>query len=295
MSGPLRICLIGFGEVGQILADDLARANGELSAWDIKFVDAVSAPAQAIARRSIRAGKDAADAMRGADFVISAVTAAQTKAAAYVAAQAIKSGTFYLDLNSASPAAKRDAGRAIDGAGAHYVEAAVMSPIQPKRIATAMLLGGPHAERFLPIAQDLGFSGARLFSAELGRASAAKMCRSIMVKGIEALLCEALLTARHYGVEGDVLASLKDLFPGPDWPKLSRYMISRAIEHGVRRAEEMREAAETVREAGLEPLMSAACAERQDWAAQFKATLGAEELQPMLDALRASLSRDQAR
>jgi 3-hydroxyisobutyrate dehydrogenase-like beta-hydroxyacid dehydrogenase len=158
-----------------------------------------------------------------------------------------------------------------------------------------MLLGGPHAERFLPIAQDFGLSGTRFFSAELGRASAAKMCRSVMVKGIEALLCESLLAARHYGVEDDVLSSLEDLFPGPDWPKLSRYMISRAVEHGVRRAEEMREAAETVREAGLEPLMSAACAERQDWAAQFKAVLGAEELQPMLDAVRASLSRDQAR
>ena len=121
---------------------------------------------------------------------------------------------------------------------------------------------------FYLIAGSLGFSGMTVFSDRLGKAAAAKLCRSVMVKGIEALLAEALLAARHYDVEDTVLASLDDLFPGPEWARLSRYMISRSVEHGERRSEEMREAARTVQEAGVEPLMSAACAERQIWASR---------------------------
>ena len=48
-----------------------------------------------------------------------------------------------------------------------------------------------------------------VFSDEIGRASAAKMCRSVIVKGMEALLGESLLAARHYGVESAVLESLR--------------------------------------------------------------------------------------
>jgi hypothetical protein len=106
-----------------------------------------------------------------------------------------------------------------------------------------------------------------------------------MIKGMEALLTESLLAARHYGVESTVIDSLRNLFPGENWPVLARYMISRSLIHGRRRAEEMREVAQTVAEAGLEPHMSAASAQRQDWAAAFREATSIEELEPMLDAV----------
>jgi 3-hydroxyisobutyrate dehydrogenase-like beta-hydroxyacid dehydrogenase len=160
-----------------------------------------------------------------------------------------------------------------------------MSPIGPKRIASPILLGGAHAEEFLKLGQPLGFTGASVFAHEVGRASAAKMCRSVMIKGMEALLAESLLAARKYGVEATVLASLKDLFPAADWSKLAQYMISRSLIHGRRRAEEMREVAQTVAYTGLTPHMSAACAERQEWAAQFRDCADAETLESMLDRI----------
>lgn len=268
MSTIDRVCLLGFGEVGQILADDLPQAGvTALAAWDIKFPDADSIPSRGLAGRRVTPGADAPHAADGADLVISAVTADQTLEAALAAAPGLKPGSFYLDMNSASPATKIAAARRVEEAGGRYVEAAVMSPVPAKRRATPMLLGGPHAEAFLPAAGALGMAGATVYSDRLGKASAAKMCRSVMVKGVEALLAEAVLAARHYGVEDTVLDSLNDLFPGPDWSRLSRYMISRSVEHGVRRAEEMREAARTVEEAGVDPLMTAACATRQQWAA----------------------------
>jgi 3-hydroxyisobutyrate dehydrogenase-like beta-hydroxyacid dehydrogenase len=158
-----------------------------------------------------------------------------------------------------------------------------------------MLLGGPHAEAFLERARALGFSGAKVFSPIIGQASATKMCRSVIIKGVEALLSESLLSARHYGVEKTVLDSLSDLLPAGDWEKLALYFISRTLEHGTRRAEEMRESAKTVAEAGLEPLMAAATAEREDWAAAHKHALAyACDLGAMLDAIRKNIDKDAA-
>ena len=105
-----------------------------------------------------------------------------------------------------------------------------------------------------------------------------------MIKGVEALLTESMLAARYYGVEQIVLDSLSDLLPLPEWNKTAQYMISRSLEHGARRAEEMREAARTVAEAGIAPLMSDAIAKRQDWAADYRGALS-PDLIAMLDAV----------
>ena len=294
MSAFSRVCLIGFGEVGQILADDLAKAGVKhVAAYDILFSKPDTIPSRAAAKRvAVRKASDATSAVRDCELVISAVTAASDLDAAKSVNAGIPSGAFYLDLNSASPGMKVKAARIVESAGGRYVEAAVMTPFPPKRIASPMLLGGPHAEAFLERATSLGFKGAEVFSRELGKASATKMCRSVMIKGIEALLMESMLAARHYGVEETVLASLSDLLPVGDWEKLARYMISRSVEHGVRRAEEMREVAHTVAEAGVAPLMSAAAAERADWAANHKEALAHAALAKMLDHVLKVIDRD---
>jgi 3-hydroxyisobutyrate dehydrogenase-like beta-hydroxyacid dehydrogenase len=288
MSERRSIGLIGLGEVGQVLAIDLNRASGvDLCAWDRLFPLADSEPHQAAARLPfLRAASRMAEAVRDRT-VISAVTAGECLAAAVEAAQAVTPGSYYLDLNSVSPRAKVEAARAVEAAGGRYVEAAVMSPIAPQRIASPVWLGGPHAADFLPLAQSLGFTGAAVYSRTIGEASAAKMCRSVIIKGMEALLAESLLTARRHGVEDAVLTSLKDLFPVADWRKLARYMIGRSLQHGRRRAEEMREAVRTVAEAGVEPWMSRGCVERQQWAAAHAVVLDHEPLTEMLDALLA--------
>ena len=282
-----RVALIGLGEVGQVLANDLHRTEGlDLCAWDRLFPVAGSEPQRAAAALTfLAAASNMAEALRGSSLIISAVTAGECRAAAKEAAPALGPGAFYLDLNSVSPHTRTEGAQAIEAVGGRYVEAAVMSPIGPKRIASPIWLGGRHAREFLPIAQSLGFTGSAVYSDTLGEASAAKMCRSVIVKGMEALLAESLLTARRHGVEDVVLASLEDLFPVGDWRKLARYMISRSLQHGRRRAEEMREAARTVAEAGFEPWMSAGIVERQEWAGRHAAALRAEALADMLDEM----------
>lgn len=300
---PLTVGLLGFGEVGRVLAEDLRAgviaadfANSPdvpvvgalaLLAYDSQFSDPQSKPSRAAAELGLNKASDPLELAAAADVILCAVTAANDQLAAQSVvsiASAIRD-TWYLDLNSASPEMKKTASKLIDSAGGRYIEAAVMSPIEPKRMHCPILLGGTQADQFLPIGQALGFSGMQVFADRVGPASATKMCRSVIVKGMEALLTESLLSARHYGVETHVLASLTDLFPLENWDKLARYMISRSIEHGVRRAEEMQEVTRTVREAGIEPLMSAACVRRQQWAPNYQSALGESELFAMLDVM----------
>lgn len=286
MTAVNHICLLGYGEVGQILAEDLAQAGvRHISAYDSKFSDPASIPSRALGRHKVQAAAGAVAAAAGADLVISAVTAAATVEAARNASSGLRPGAYYLDLNSASPGHKQEAARVIEAAGGCYVEGAVMSPISPLRMAAPILLGGPHAVQFLGEAARLGFSGMQVFSHQIGPAAATKLCRSVIVKGMEALLTESLLAARRYGVDDTVLQSLDNMFPLGDWEKRALYMISRSLEHGVRRAEEMREAARTVNEAAIEPLMSEATAARQDWASAFKTAATEEKLGDMLDAI----------
>lgn len=292
MSAFSHIALIGFGEVGQTLGADLLAAGVQVCAYDILFDRSDSAPSRTAQTIPVRRAVSAADAVRDAELVISAVTAAADLDAARSAAPALARGAFYLDLNSVSPAVKQAAAQIIEKAGGRYVEAAVMTPIASKRIASATLLGGPHASVYLDRARLLGFTG-EIFSEIIGRASAAKMCRSVIIKGIEALVSESMLAARRYGVEKEVLHSLSDLLPVGDWEKLARYLISRGLEHGARRAQEMREAARTVEEAGIEPLMSMATAARQDWSAAHRdAFVHADDLARMLDAMREDADRE---
>jgi len=284
-----RIALIGYGEVGQILAADLGSAGArDVVIWDRLFPMPASGPSRAAAAAKAQIAASMAEAVTGRMLIISAVTAGNCLPAASEAAGSISPQAIYFDLNSVAPRTKRAAAAAIEAGGGRYVEAAVMSPIAPKRIGSPMLLGGPHAAAFEALARQIGFAGIQVFDPAVGRASAAKMCRSVMIKGLEALFAESLLAARRHGVEQTVLQSLRDLFPNEDWQRIASYMISRSLEHGRRRAEEMREAAQAVADAGIEPLMSVACANRQDWAATRRPARAPASLVELLDAVLAA-------
>jgi 3-hydroxyisobutyrate dehydrogenase-like beta-hydroxyacid dehydrogenase len=263
-----RIALIGFGEVGSLFAKELtATGRHRISTYDILFEGPQGASMQDKAR-GLRTEPclSAAEAAKGALVVISAVTATSARDVAEEAGGYLKPGQFFFDLNSVSPETKRADEQAVARSGASYVEAAVMAPVVPYGIKVPMLLGGKRAKE---LAATLAPSGMILkaVSEQVGQASAIKMCRSVFIKGIEALAVEGFLAARRYGVEDRVIASLNETFPSLDWEKQAGYLISRVLQHGRRRAAEMRESAETVSNAGIEPLMTEATAKRQDWLA----------------------------
>jgi 3-hydroxyisobutyrate dehydrogenase-like beta-hydroxyacid dehydrogenase len=268
-SNRWHVGLVGYGEVGRILAEDLRQQDVAVSAHDVKLGGNQAGPLRDHAAAfGVALVSSHADLAAQADLIVSAVTASQAVPVAAACAPAVKQGAWFLDFNSASPGAKRRAAVLIDGAGGRYVEGAVMTSVPPYRIKVPLLLGGGGARELAPLLVELGFN-ARVASEELGIASAVKMCRSIMIKGLEATVIECFTTARAYGVEDAVLASLAETYPGIDWEKQGAYFFQRVIEHGRRRSEEVREVAETVREIGLTPWQAEGTAERQAWVADL--------------------------
>jgi 3-hydroxyisobutyrate dehydrogenase-like beta-hydroxyacid dehydrogenase len=261
-----RIAIIGFGEAGTILGADLAAAGCTVTTYDILF----DVPAERVAMRAkaervrVRPADTLAGAVKDAQLVISAVTASSSGDVASLAAQSLGQDQVFLDINSVSPAKKQSSCRALEVCGADYVEAAVMAPVPPQRLKVPMLLGGRRAADVAVSLARLGMN-AKALATEIGVASAVKMCRSVVIKGIEALAVESMMAARQFGAEEQVLASLTQTYPGMGWDRdLPDYLISRVAEHGRRRAAEMREVARTLQDVGIAPTMAAAIAERQD-------------------------------
>jgi len=262
-----RIALIGFGEAGGILGEDFAAAGFEVRFTDILLRrESARGPMLEKARKAkVSAHDSLKEAVLNADIVISAVTCSAALEAAEEAARAVTSDQIYLDINSVSPEKKRAIAAAINDSSASFVEAAVMAPFPPQRLKVPMLLGGSIADEAAQLLQSIGLN-ATAVSERVGVASAIKMCRSIVIKGLEALAVESLFAARRYGAEEEVLKSLAATFPEMGWHKeLPDYLVSRVAQHGRRRAAEMREVAETLKDANVNPLMALATAERQDW------------------------------
>ena len=271
MTDDQRIGFIGFGEAGFNLARGLRSAGlTRLFAYDInthrpKLGERIQQRAQTAEVDLLESSESLASA---SDILFSTVTANAAAEAAEQTAPFLEARHLYADLNSVAPATKQFIEKIITNTGARFVEAAVMAAVSPHGHRVPMLLGGKAADEF---AECFASYGMRLevVSEAVGAASAIKMCRSIMIKGMEALVLECALGANHYGADARVFASLDETYPGMNWSKLAGYMISRVLEHGERRAREMDEAAETLRAAGIEPLMAEATSQRQEWGARL--------------------------
>jgi 3-hydroxyisobutyrate dehydrogenase-like beta-hydroxyacid dehydrogenase len=258
-----RIAFIGFGEAGQAMAEGL-RDEGvaEIAAWDILFPNAAGATLVEAARKAnVRVASSAADAVKDADIVIAAVTAASSSEAALSVAAHLKGRPYYLDVNSVSPGRKQTTAKLL-GEDARYLDVAIVSAIHPLRHKSPMMLAGTFAKEAEPLLASLGMK-TQVMGDKVGDAAAIKMIRSVMIKGIEAVTAECFLAAARAGLLDQVTASLKNNYPTLDWTKVSEYNIERMASHGIRRAAEMREVAETLRELGIEPLMTTGTIERQ--------------------------------
>ena len=259
-----RISFIGFGEAGQAIAGGLRESGIDtIAAWDILFPEPEGARLREAGERiGARLASSAADAVHGSDIIVSAVTAASSLEAAHSVEPHLTGNPYFLDINSVSPGRKKQS-ETLLGSKARYVDVAILAPIHPARHQTPLLLAGAHAEAVLPLLVDeLEMRGA-IAGPETGAAAALKMVRSVMIKGIEALTLECFVAAKRAGIVDEVAASLKNNYPTLDWGRVIEYNIERMAGHGIRRADEMDQVAETLRELGIDPLMASATSARQ--------------------------------
>jgi 3-hydroxyisobutyrate dehydrogenase-like beta-hydroxyacid dehydrogenase len=220
--------------------------------------------------------------------VLSLVTADRALEAAQACAPHLAAGALYVDGNSCAPQTKRAAAAAVEASGGCHIDLAIMAPIQPRGPRTPMLAAGPAVDRAVAMLEALGMA-PRAAGTVVGQASAVKMCRSVMIKGMEALVAECLLAARAAGVEAAVLASLEASDPDIHWRERAAYALERVAVHGTRRAAEMHEVAATVAALGLPSAMSAATAEWQARIGALGLPADRDGLEPQADRILAAL------
>ncbi|WDF73811.1 NAD(P)-dependent oxidoreductase [Novosphingobium sp. KACC 22771] len=253
------ISLIGYGEAGSTFARaggwgeaaDGAGGNARAGVWDLRPERLALA-----AQDGLMVADDAQEALAGREMVLSLVTADSALPAAQEYAAFLPKGAIWADCNSVAPGTKREAAAAIEAAGGCYVDVAVLAPVDPARLNVPLLLAGREAGRAETMLREAGFANIRIVGDEVGRASAIKMIRSVMVKGIEALTAEMMLAAQEAGVVDEVLSSLDASEKAWPWARRAAYNIERMVTHGVRRAAEMEESAKTLTGLGIEPMMT---------------------------------------
>jgi 3-hydroxyisobutyrate dehydrogenase-like beta-hydroxyacid dehydrogenase len=296
MAAP-RLGFIGFGEAGPAIAGGLSEEGVEgIEAYDI-LQTAPQGRALIEARANltgVKLSQSPAELADRREIIISAVTCADAVDAARSVAPHLSPGQYYLDVNSVSPQTKKAVGEVIEASGAAFVEASIMSPIHPNRHKSPMLFCGPAAPALI---ERLSVYGMNLedMGPEFGRASATKMFRSIIFKGIEALMQECVVAADQYGVAEKVLDSVGENYPELDWNALASYFIGRSVMHGERRAHEMEEVAETLRAMDMQPFMAEAAAKRIAWLGRqnLKEAFNGQEPETYQEVLAAiNLKRD---
>jgi len=251
------VALIGFGEAGDSFARSAAWRD-RAAAYDLKTASPATSARKMEDYRAagISDFPSAAEAAAAAPIVLSLVTADEAVAAARSTAPGLHKGTLYCDGNSVAPDTKRAAAQIIEAAGGRYVDMAILAPVHPASLSVPILLSGQAANEACSALRALGFDSVQVAGDSIGKASAIKMIRSVMVKGIEALTAECVLAASRAGVLDEVLSSLDASEKHPPWLERADYNLDRMLVHGSRRAAEMEEVAKTLMALGIKPEMT---------------------------------------
>jgi 3-hydroxyisobutyrate dehydrogenase-like beta-hydroxyacid dehydrogenase len=269
MIEPRVIALLGFGEAGSAIARGLTAEGG----WRGPVKPGDNAPRRLIAidpaldkdARGTALGKEArrleiaiadryTEALSDADLIICAVQGEHALEAASAAASLLKKGAHFLDLCTVTGRMADEDRTAIEAGGGRYVDVAVMGGFFKSGIRAKMLVAGADGEAAVAWMNANGFD-ARYLGPRPGSASSVKMVRSVLMKGLEALGVEALVTAQRQGILEEVLDCFGDV-DLVDFRDHVASLVQTHVVHARRRWEEMGLVARTLEETGVEPLMT---------------------------------------
>jgi 3-hydroxyisobutyrate dehydrogenase-like beta-hydroxyacid dehydrogenase len=282
-----KICFVGFGEAGEALSGGFKSQSPV--AWDLKLPSNAFGFRERVQSAGFQPASSLEDALVGIDWVVSLVTADQAAVVCEQVCSSIRSKFTYLEMNSCSPGTKRSNAQMVAGAGGLLADVAIMSPVNPSRLDTPLLVSGPSAEDCVNFLNHFGYN-ASVCGPDVGQASALKMTRSIMVKGVEALSAECFLTAHRLGIQPEIVSSLTKSFDGLDWLQRGGYNLERMSKHGIRRAAEMREVVATIQETGLSADMTRSTIEWQQRIGDLMFEPETEDLMALSQLLNERLS-----
>lgn len=243
----LTVSILGVGEAGTHFANGLAAMGVQVRCWD-------PAPKREL-HPSVFFAESNPHAATGADIVFSVNLASVALEVAEEVRPHLAPSQIYLEMNTASPGLKKAAHQVLAPTGVQFVDLAIMAPVPPAGIRTPMLACGAGARPFYDAMHPLGLS-IELLDGEVGDAATRKLLRSIVYKGIAAVVCEAMEAGRTFGMEGYIRTQIASLVSGGD------AVIDRFVEgsrtHAERRMHEMAAVREMLHAHGLAPLMSSA-------------------------------------
>ena len=235
--GSPRIALLGLGEAGSLIAADLAAAGASVVAYD---------PQPKAVPAGVSSAASEAEAAARAEVVLSVNWSWASKDAARAAARGLSFGAVYAELNTSSPALKREVAEVVEPSGALFADVALLSNVPGKGLRTPMLAAGPGAWRFAELLTPLG-AQIEALAEEVGEAARRKLLRSVFMKGFGAVVVEALEAARLAGREEWLEPQIQDVLKLPG--EARRFDEGTRL-HAQRRLHEMEAALELLRELG---------------------------------------------
>ncbi len=244
-----RVALLGLGEAGYAIASGLrahAHVTGFDPAWTGRPVDftVTETPAEAVA---------------GAQVIIALTAAADAPGALESALGHTASDAVYLDLATASPDLKRELAATATAHGLTFAEGVLMAPVLRLLVRTPVLAAGPGAGRATELLSACGMDITSL-GEEVGQAAARKLLRSIVVKGLTALMVESLRVAETQGLGEWCHDHLVDTLTELDGDVIRR-LLDGTVPHSERRVAEMEAAVRMARSAGESAAMTLATVE----------------------------------
>jgi 3-hydroxyisobutyrate dehydrogenase-like beta-hydroxyacid dehydrogenase len=251
------VAVLGLGEAGSLLARDLVRGGAEVRGWDPDLHGDL---------REIPIAASFADAVRGADIVISVNWATVAAEVAREAAPLIDPSTIYADHNTAGPALKTEIAAILAPSGARFVDVAMMAPVPPLGMRVGMFMAGSGTAELAAFYRSFG-TPVTIVGTTPGDANARKLCRSVFFKGMSSAVWEALEAARAVGVEDWLHADISATFVNAGETFIDR-LVDGTAKHATRRAHEMRDAEAMLRELHTPTTMATATAESLERIAQ---------------------------
>lgn len=242
MTEPIHVALLGLGEAGAAFAADFIALGMPTAGWD-------PVPERSVS--GLRRTDTAADAVAGADLVLSLNSGASALPAAEAATAAFSSRSLFADLNTTGIAVKREIAETVRSAGASFADVALLAPVPGRGIRTPALASGDGAARYAEILSSVG-AQVDVVGSEPGDAAVRKLLRSVFMKGLAASVLESLAAAEAAGcadwLRADIAATLRDADES-----LVERLVAGSTRHAVRRVAEMEAAAGLLRELGVKP------------------------------------------
>ncbi len=265
----IKLGLVGYGEVGSTIGRGL-RESGLHSvvaydkfAFDGPYSSLIQRRAQEAGVNLLREPRHLADQ---ADIILGVTPGSASLDSAAALEQHLTPTHLFIDVASATPKIKRMVATRLASSGATLGDASIVgTPADGHGLP--ILASGPAGERMRDSLVPWGMR-IEAVGPEIGTASGIKILRSVVMKGLEALLVECLLGASELGIDATILQSIDRSFQR-SFPEMANALLTTGAIHAERRAEEVEMSAEALADAGLDPIMAKAAASRLRWVADL--------------------------